>query len=368
MSDDFFDFKTEFDGIFGPSPLTGAEPNDFTIVVEGVPFRAVSGRAKRAMDTVVDGWSALVRWDPQNTKQSEILRPFGYQKAECYVGEDLIVRGIVPTTASRGGLNGIFKSLKGYSLPYDMVDSEVKPPFEQTKVTLKERAETLLADYPISVVFDVPEDEPFDRVTANPSDKLFAHLLNLATQRGILMTSTPIGELLFTVANTSGQPVDSLVDNFPPGTEYEIEFDGRKRFYEYRVRAQTPGRRRRKKAIHKTASAFDEIVPVQRFRAREADEASMGNIQRAADWDRSKVVAEALTLPYPVSGWYTSKGTLWQENTIVTVNSDVLHVPDGYNFLIREVEYIFSAQGTSAILGLVPPQVYTGEPIDEPWV
>ena len=367
MSEDFFEYKEEFLAEFGPIPLTGKSPNDFTLDIEGTVVPAISGRVKRAMDTVVDGWSALVRWDPTDAAQSQLLRPFGYQKEKCYLGEDQVINGIMPTTASKGSPNGIFKNLKGYSLPADIVDSNVKPPFEQTNVTLAERAKTLTANYPFSVVFDVSSDAPFDRVTANASDKVAAHLLGLAQQRGVLMTSTAAGELLFTVANVTGKPVDSLVDNFPPGIDYEINFDGRKRYHEYLVRAQSPGRRRRSKAIHKTASAFDERVPAYRYRSTEADNTEIGNLQRAADWDRSKTVAEALTIPYPVSGWYTANDTLWQENTIVTVTSQILHVPDGFNFLIREVEYIFDAKGTRTILGLIPPQVYSGETIVDPW-
>jgi prophage tail gpP-like protein len=364
---DLFSLKNDYASALDPVPLTDKDPDDFTIVIEGVPLRVQTGEVVRAMDNVVDGWSALVRWDPLNADQSELLRPYGYQKAECYLGKELVITGLMPNTASKGTSEGTFKRLAGFSLPVDIIDDNVLPPYEQTKITLEERARTLTKDYPFSVIFEAPNDEPFDRITSTVDDKVFSHLLSLAQQRGTLITSTPFGELLFTVANTDGAPVDTIADNFPPGTEYEINFNGRDRFYEHRARAQSPGRRKRKKSKLKTASAFDTIVPEHRFHTFDADEASLGNLQLAADWERSKSIAKALTIPYPVSGWYTSKGELWKENTIVTVQSNVLHVPDGYNFLIRQVTYKFSAQGTSAVLGLVPPQAYTGEPIDEPW-
>jgi prophage tail gpP-like protein len=364
---DLFDLKTDFGSALEPVPLTEKDPDDFTVVIEGVPIRVINGRVIRAMDNVVDGWSGLVRWDPSNAAQSDLLRPYGYQKAECYLGKDIVINGLMPNTASKGSANGTFKKLSGFSLPVDIIDDNVKPPYEQTNITLEERARTLTEAYPFKVVYDAPNDEPFDRITSNPDDKIFAHLLPLAQQRGTLITSTTFGELLFTVANTEGEPVDTIADDFPPGTEYEINFDGRNRFYEHRARAQSPGRRKRSKAKLKTASAFDKTAPTHRFHTFAADEASLGNLQTAADWERSKSIAKALTIPYPVSGWYDSKGNLWKENTIVTVKSNVLHVPDGYNFLIRQVEYLFKANGTSAILGLVPPQAYTGKPIVEPW-
>ena len=70
---------------------------------------------------------------------------------------------------------------------------------------------------------------------------------------------------------------------------------------------------------------------------------------------------------FPVSSWYGPDGKLWRENTIVTVKSPTMFVPNGFDFLIRSVEYEFTTEGATAKLGLVPPQVFTGDPIDEPW-
>ena len=51
----------------------------------------------------------------------------------------------------------------------------------------------------------------------------------------------------------------------------------------------------------------------------------------------------------------------------MTLESPSLFVPDGFDFLIRSVEYLFSESGVTANLELVPPQVYSGEAITEPW-
>jgi hypothetical protein len=44
-----------------------------------------------------------------------------------------------------------------------------------------------------------------------------------------------------------------------------------------------------------------------------------------------------------------------------------MFIPDGFTFLIKSVEYIFEPDGKKSVLNLVPPQVYTGEPLEEPW-
>lgn len=367
MTDDLFSVKSDLLSDFGPASLTDKDPNDFTAVINGKAIYAQSGKVRRAIDTVADAFTVSIRWDAVNENLAELLAPYGYQAAECYLGKDLVVNGILYNQKIRYSRDGIVKDLESFSLPIDIVDTNCRQPFEQTKITLKDRIETLVEPFGLKVVYDIIADEPFDRVTSSPDDKVFDHLLGLAQQRGALLTSTPLGELLVTEANTLGSPVDSITEELPPATEYTIEFNGRERFSEYQARAQSPGRRSRSKSKLKVASAFDSVVPYTRFMSFNADETTMGNIQKAADWRRSKEVARALTIPIPVYSWYDKNNNLWKENTIVTVKSEQLQIPDGYNFLIRAVDYMFGRDGTPAVLHVVPPQVYTGEEIPEPW-
>ena len=72
-------------------------------------------------------------------------------------------------------------------------------------------------------------------------------------------------------------------------------------------------------------------------------------------------------MDFPVSSWYNKTGKSWEENTIVTVKSQTLEVPNGFDFLILAVEFAFETAGNTAVLSLVPPQAYTEQPIVEPW-
>ena len=53
------------------------------------------------------------------------------------------------------------------------------------------------------------------------------------------------------------------------------------------------------------------------------DESTQGNIQDAADWARSKAVADTMQIPIPVYSWYTKPedGELWRPNQLVSVES-----------------------------------------------
>ena len=96
--------------------------------------------------------------------------------------------------------------------------------------------------------------------------------------------------------------------------------------------------------------------------AESDDEDMVSTAEREAE----RATIDALTIPWPVSSWYSDANNtkLWTPNTMVSVISPTLSIPDGFDFLIRSVEYEYSDDGTRAKLGLVPPQIYTGEPLE----
>jgi prophage tail gpP-like protein len=314
------------------------------------------------MDTVADGWAATVSWNTGDPDLQPLLRPYRYPVTRVYLGGKLMVSGYLYTVSPSVDNDSRSIEISGWSFSADIIDSTVKPPYEQKKVSLRERATELVESLGLDVIYDAGEDEQFTRVTANPEDGIAAHLLRLSTQRGILMSSNSEGAVVFYRTDTTQKSVGTIQEGIPPFLGMSATFDGRKRYNVYKAISQT---RKKKK---KTAVAKDDVVPKSRFRTFTANEATAGNIQTAADWKRSKQVADALTIPLSLQGWYAPNGELWQENTIVTVISETNFIPDGFDFLIKSVEYELNDKGNTSVLQLVPPQVYTGEPIVEPWV
>lgn len=351
-------------GLSAEEYLTGKDPSSLTLVVGDKELLVQSARVLRTMDTVTDGWTATVYWDPDDKSAAKLLRPYQYNPAWIYLGPWLGVKGLLYVVEPSTDPDQRVLNLEGFSFTADLVDSTVKPPLEQKKITLKRRAEELIEPVGVGLIYDADEGEEFARVTAKPEDTIFDHLASLAAQREVLISSTPLGEVIFYQANAGSSTVGTIQETQPPYQKLQARFDGRKRFNAYRVIGPTP-KRRRGNALE--AIAKDDRVPRSRFKTLSAEDATAGNIQKTADWQRSKQVADAMTIPFPVNSWYAPDGSLWRENTKVTVISKSIFVPDGFDFLIRSVEYMFGEDGTTAVLSLVPPQVYTGEPIEEPW-
>jgi prophage tail gpP-like protein len=242
-----------------------------------------------------------------------------------------------------------------------MVDSTLKPgTYEAREIKLSQRAQDLADAHGIKVIYDLPEDGQFKRIKANATETIGTHLMSLAKQRGGLMTSTAKGELLFTQAAT-GDPVTTLEENTPPLLPTAARYDGRARYGSYLAIGQTSGK-------SKTATSVDTKVKNSRFMTFNAPDSRGGDIQSAADWQRGKVLADAMAIELPLSDWFDKDGNLFRENTIIEVYAPTLFIKEPTAFLIRAITYELSTRGRTAKLSIVPPGVYTGGEIEEPWL
>ena len=335
-------------------------PDEITLTIGALEIPTVAIRLLRTMDTAADQVTATINWEPGLIPElDELTLPAIYPPVTVHIGQILMLTGALYTPSPRLTLAGIIQDLIGYSSSVDILDSSVQPPYEENNVDLRQRAESLIKPLGLDIVFDVDPGGQFSRVTASETDKIFTHLANLAVQRGILISSTPEGAILFTTAKT-GRPVGTLEEQQKPTQEMGASFDGRQRYNTMRVIGQSP-------LGNKEALAQDTRVPRSRFITKKANDVLDGEIDKTARWMRSKQLVDWLTMPFPVEGWFNPRGDLWRENTLVTVVSRILRVPQGFTFLIRSVEYSQTTSGQTAILNLVPPQAYSGEEIVDPW-
>jgi prophage tail gpP-like protein len=271
-----------------------------------------------------------------------------------------MVTGLMYDSGSDVTKAGSVKRLQGYSRTVDLVDSTMRPPYEKNNVTLLQRCRDLARPFGIDVSADVNTGGPFDRVTAGETEKIHTHLAGLAFQRGLLLPGTPEGNILITEAKTDGVPVATLEEGQQGSEIFSLTVEGRKLFNVIRAIGRTP-------FGNNEGIAQDKNIPRSRFKTIRADDTMAGDIDAAARWARSKQYVEALTIPFPVEGFRDPSGNLWRENTLVTLVSPSLHLPDGFDMLIRRVEYIEDQDGERSVLHIIPPQAYTKEELINPW-
>lgn len=196
-------------------PLTGKAENELTIIVGGTELVIEEAHIFKSIEAGAWGWSATIAFDPgADPELDKKLLPFAYTPADVYIGNELTISGLIYSIEVESNNNGIRKVVEGWSFTADIIDSNAKPPYESASITLQQRAEELVKPLGLNVVYDVDTDEFFDRVTAKPNQKVFAHLAKLATQRGILITTNAEGDVRFTRAAT-GPVVGTLSEGDP---------------------------------------------------------------------------------------------------------------------------------------------------------
>jgi len=341
--------------------LSNREPDELSIVVDGLEITPTATKIIRTMDTTSDAWTATLPWVPgENTELDKRVIFYAKPLTRVYIGGKLVLTGPMYDSESVISEDGTAKNLGGYSRTADMLDSNMKPPLEENNVTLKQRAQKLAQAHGIKAVFDTDTGGSFDRVTAGDMEKIDTHLKKLAKERAVLMSNTPDGDLLYHEADLKSPPLATLQEGQLPVGNYRVGAKSRARFKSYRVLLTTP-------LDNFESVAVDNNVSGSRHKVMRIQGAVEGEAGAAARWARNLAWIEALTISLPVEGWLDPNGNVWAPNTKYTLVSPSIHLPDGFNFLVRSVEFDETADGKSAVLKLIPPQLYSKEEVAEPW-
>ena len=198
--------------------------------------------------------------------------------------------------------------------------------------------------------------------------KIVNFLQDLARQRAVLTSSDKDGNLIFLKANTDQNSVGSIIEGedgvVPISDTFSARFDDTQVFQTYIAVNDSPFAFLLKEP---QGISKDTRIKIPSFKTIVTSSLIEGAGQKAVDFARNQTVAQALSMPFEVNTWNAPNGELWAENTLVSVISPTLFVPNGFTFLIRAVQYNLDGKGETSILSLVPPTLYTGDPIVEPW-
>lgn len=332
----------------------------------------------RSIDThSTVGFSAPFEVDRKEFRDT--FRPFSYAPLEVRVNGEPLFTGTMIDVKPNLTVDERVVQISAYSKAAVLEDSNIpanQAPFEARGLSLRQIAERLGAPFGISVAMTVPDPSAFKKVntkqrtldTKLESDQKIQDFLgDLARQRGLVISDTARGDLLFQKSVAPGNPVARFEEGTPPLLSVTPTLNPQQYFTEI------TGFRLAKRGS--AGSAYTErsrerlAGGVLRSLSFRIDDVEKADVPAAVRAHIGRMLAEAVSYVIVVPTWRDPHGKLWAPNSTVVLKAPSAFVYRDYEFLIRDVVLHQSRDERTASLGLVMPGVFSQDalPKTRPW-
>jgi prophage tail gpP-like protein len=327
------------------------------LVIDGNERNFVSLRVSVSIDTVADAVSFVI--DADSNKEIGI-EPYGFEHIEVYIDDTKVFDGYVYIVSTQVSSGGSFLNVNGFSGTVDIVDSTSKPPYQFKNKTLKQISTELCEAFGINVIDKENDIYKFKKVEIDKTEKVFAFIKKLATQRLLLFRSNIDGDIEIVKSDTFSKPIGTISEENLFIPEIECSFDARKRFSDYRSSGTGPG---------KNISALEKDEKIKRTRiiTEKADETTKDKIKDHCSSIKKKHIGESVSIKYISDEFYTNKKELWECNKIISIEDVKLFLKPGTKFLIKSIEYESSVDSVKSTIELTLPEVYNDSEVKDSW-
>ena len=345
-----------------PKDQTGgaaaSNPDEVSVVVGGAAFRFwESVSITRSIDQM-DTFSL-------SAPSTKVFKPLSFDSIEILIGGAPSFTGTVIDVQPTVTASKLTDSVGGYSVPGVLNDCTPPAgnPVEFNDQTLSEIATALLAPFGIRAVFNSPAGSAFDTVAIKESEKILFFLSGLAAQQGLVIGSSPTGDLVFS-APSVGTPVARLKQGSAPLTGVVPTFNPQQYYSD--ITAIEPvivGLGGQAHTVKNTTLPY-----VTRPFTFLVNDAAEGGLKAAAESKAARMFGSAVMYTVDVSTWRTESGELWAPGDTVQLESEAAKVFKPFDFIIRAVTFRASPKFRTASLDLVLPGVFSSKiPERMPW-
>jgi len=341
--------------------------DEVAISIEGKRFRYWTNvRITRAIDNM-DTVEFSAPFDAKNPELKKTFRPFSFKSVEITIGGVPFFTGTMVGVRPKLDNNKRTVDVSAYSKPGVLNDCTMPAsayPIEYNNQGLTEIAATMAAPFGISVEFQADQGAIFEQVASDTGERVLKFLQKLAKQRNLVISSTPLGALLFLQSADAGQPVAQFVQGEPPVTGI-TPFFNEQEFYSH-VTGLEP------MLVGLAGSSFVVSNPrlkgVTRPITFKVPDTEGADIKAAVEAKAGRMFGNAVAYAVEVPTWRDSKGNLWQPNSTIHLIAPDMMIYTEYAFIVRSVEFNRDRKSTTAILTLVIPGAFSGKiPETLPW-
>jgi prophage tail gpP-like protein len=349
------------------------EPSDdVTVTIDGT---AVQFWNEVTITKAIDAFTTFTLnapFDHTDANHRRIFRPLQDQPIEIKIGGELEFTGTVVGVIPQGTPSESSVTISGYSRAGVLVDSTMPDgeAREFSEVPLSFIVDHIATAFGLGASIILPTgDPPFAKVKLELDDTVLDFMVELAQQRGAIISDDVYGDPVVWVPNEEVASVAYLAAEV--ASRAEPQFNGQKYFSHIYGYTQTNRKRGRVGERYEYANplAPPTLTRAHFFKVQDADNEDAPAVVAAKIGRMFGEVAQ-WNLP-EVPSWRDPDGKLWRPNTKVTLLAPQLMIYTASDFLVRTVTLHATPNSRTADLGLVMPGVFSGVtpakwPFDEP--
>lgn len=351
-----------------PPTVQADNDNELALLINGQRFRFWTGVSiTRSIDSM-DTLNISAPFEPDDAQFRATFKPFAFAPVNINVGGAPLFTGTMLTVDPDLREDGRTVAAACYSVPAVMGDCTAPAssyPLEWNGAGLRTIAEAAAAPFGLPVVFEGEEGAIFERVALKPGEKVLPFLIKLAQQRGLLVSSTERGELLFTTSIKPGSPVARLVEGAAPLVDVAPVFNPQEYYSEITgIEPVAVGLRGGQVTIRNP-----QLRGIVRPLTFEASDTVNADIEAACNAKAGRMFANVVNYSCSVATWRDPSGNIWRPNTTVTIDAPGAMIYGEYEFLVRAVTLSRTSDGGEmAALALTLPGAFNSQtPEALPW-
>jgi prophage tail gpP-like protein len=337
-------------------------------------------------DAIGDTFSFSFYFDPNNPEHAEIACVSHYHECSIYYDDELLINGYMLSQAFKDTPKPELVHIGGYSKSGVFADCDIPTsmyPLESNGLSFRQIAQRILNNFNTHIrskanqfkliIADIAQidagsaiakkvDKNITKSTAKESQNIQSYLTGLATQKNLVLSHNPAGNLLITEANTESEPIfDFDKEKGMVGImEMDLNFNGQPMHSHITVimQASQDGGNAGEYTIR---NPFVPVAAVFRPKVIVLSSGDDVTIQEAAENELRKEIKN-IVLKITLDRGMLNGKFIRPNNTCKVKNRNIF-LYKSVKWFIESVDFTADADSEKSILTCVPTYVYSKETI-----
>lgn len=363
-----------------PETVPIEKPDSIQFLVNDQVFSFFSNYSLNQSLDSFDNVGISVPLDDTNNLFKASFKPFTYDDIGVYYNGVLVFGGTIINPVSELNTTSKIVTISAYpkcGVLNDCVTPVSLYPVEFENQNLQQIADKLLEPFGLSAVFAVNPGNIFERVAPEPEQKVLNFLISLAKQRGLIITNTPQGNLLFWQADIESESVANFKEGERPLINCKPSFDDLNYFSHITGLLPVKESKGKKESkpkekepnLYTWENPFLVSKGILRPNTFIVEDSNNNDLRKIVEQRAGRMFGSVATYNLQAQGHRDENGDLYTKNKSINVLSPSSNIIRDTKFIIKNINLDRTPDGGDiANMNIVLPEVYNGEiPKVVPW-